>query len=163
MKKKIAILLLLLFYISALSACKSPEIVFEQDNIGEEVENTNALDKKLESMAEVEVKGKYDKNSETVTCVVTSVDLYTYVMDNMDELAALESEQLYDHLIQYASEEDSPKISTELEVPVEYYEEKLYADTSSFEYQDAIHGGLNSALTEMFILSIEAMEEAIGE
>lgn len=155
----------MIFSACIFSGCKNPEIVFNLENEeSESVKNQGyALDLELEQLANVEVKGRYNQNSETITCEITAPDMYTYVMNKVDILAEMDTEQLYEELLRYASDDTSSKRVIELELPVEYYDEKLYVDTSSFEYQDAVRGGLNSAMTELFIQSIKSMEERVME
>lgn len=159
------IMSIMIFSACIFSGCKNPEIVFNLENEeSESVKNQGyALDLELEQLANVEVKGRYNQNSETITCEITAPDMYTYVMNKVDILAEMDTEQLYEELLRYASDDTSSKRVIELELPVEYYDEKLYVDTSSFEYQDAVRGGLNSAMTELFIQSIKSMEERVME
>ena len=165
MKKKIKLVITMILCACMLSACNGLEIEFHQETGYSEdgATDANDLDLQLEQLADIKVIGKYSEKSKTVTCVITAPDLYTYIVGNMDALSKLDTEQLYEVLLDYAIDDKSPQIETELELPVEYYNEKLYVDTSSYEYQDAIHGGLNSALTELFIQSINEMQEIVTE
>ena len=144
-----------------LSSCRKTEVVFDQEETYSE--SGYALDKELTKFAEVKVKGSYSKNSETITCVVKAPNLYDYLLNNMEELSRLDDDQLYAQLLEYASDSTTPTLETEVEIPVVYADGKLCADTSSFEYQDAVAGGLHSAMTELFIQSIKDMKESVTQ
>ena len=169
MKKKIVILLFLLS-ISCITSCSKVEIVMdtELDKKGKNAgtssnSNTYDLDTQVANKAKVEFKEKYNKNSETVTCTVTAPDVYSYMMNNIDTLVELGEEDLYNNVLEYIKKEDCPTRTKEIELPVVYQDDKLIADTSSFEYQDAIHGGMNSAITELYILSIQSLEKSFEQ
>ncbi len=133
------------------------EILFGEKNEKEESETNYDLDAQIASMADVQVKGKYKKNDQTVVCEITAPDVYSYMMNNVDELNKLETKELYENILAYAKSEDCAKRTVEVEVPATYEDGKLVIDTNSVKYQDAVNGGMNSALTELYMKVIDEM------
>lgn len=110
------------------------------------------LDMQVADLSTIEIIGKYDKNSTSVTCKISAPDVYNYLMDNMESLMYMETEELYQNILMYIQNEKCKMRTVEIEIPVELQEDKLVLDTTSAKYQDAISGGMNSALTEIYIL-----------
>lgn len=163
--------LLLVMSVLVLTSCGSKEVdvVFksnttENDIIGIESDysifildteienNTYDLNVQVEKLATTEIIGKYGKDSTFVSCEITAPDVYSYLMNNMEILNELDTEQLYQNIMEYIKEEECPQRKVKVDIPAEYKDGKLVVDTESFEYQDAVTGGMNSALTELYLL-----------
>lgn len=120
------------------------------------------LDVQVAKFATTEIIGTYNKNSTSVTCKVTAPDVYSYLMNNMDLIEQLEIEELYQNILLYIQNEECDKRTVEIEVPAELQGNKLVIDTTYPKYQDAVNGGMNSALTEIYVLwllEVEGKEE----
>lgn len=150
------------------------EILFEDDDkeIYQEIAFGNVekpedtfydLDTRIEELADIEFVGDYNKNSTFVKCRISAPDVYTYITDNFDSLINMDSESLYNEIVGYIKDEKCPIRNVEVELSAVYDNNQLVVDTTSFEYQDAIHGGLNSALTEFYIQGISEIEDSLGE
>lgn len=135
------------------------EILFGEKTNEEESKEKYDLDAQIASMADVQVKGIYKKKDQTVVCKITAPDIYSYMMDNVDELNKLETKELYENILVYAQSEECAKRTVEVEVPATYENGKLVVDTSSVKYQDAVNGGMNSALTELYIKVVDEMSQ----
>ena len=131
------------------------EVVVEE-SIGEQIYD---LDVQVEKIATTEIVGEYDKESTSVICKVTAPNVYQYLMDNMQMLNELEVEELYQTIMQYIQSEECEKRIVEVELPAQLQDGKLVVDATTVEYQDAIHGGMNSALTEIYILFLSELEK----
>ena len=59
----------------------------------------------------------------------------------------------------YIQSEECGMRTVEIEVLAELQGDKLVIDTTSAKYQDAINGGMNSALTEIYVLWFMEMEK----
>lgn len=135
---------------------------FEEFITGESQDNEESkydLDVQVASFSKTEIIGKYDKDSTFVTCKVTAPDVYSYLMDNMESLMDMETEELYQDIMAYIQSEECKMRTVEIEVPAELQGDKLVIDTTSAKYQDAINGGMNSALTEIYVLWFMEMEK----
>lgn len=117
------------------------------------------LDVQVEKLATTEIIGEYDKESTSIICKVTAPNVYQYLMDNMQTLNELEVEELYQTIMQYIQSEECEKRIVEVELPAQLQDGKLVVDATTVEYQDAIHGGMNSALTEIYILFLLELEK----
>lgn len=147
---------ILLFLVTG---CTSVDIVF--DNQLETVESEQDgydLEKELSALSTVKFKGSYDKDSSSVVCEIQSPDIYSFLMDNMDSMMELDENELYIKIIEYAQKKDCPTRKVEVELPAHFENEKLVVETDSFEYQDAVTGGVNSALTEIYLKALEEMQ-----
>lgn len=125
----------------------------------EDEEQKYDLDVQVASFSKTEIIGKYDEDSTSVTCKVTAPDVYSYLMDNMESLMDMETEELYQDIMTYIQSEECKMRTVEIEVPAELQGDKLVIDTTSVKYQDAINGGMNSALTEIYVLWFMEMEK----
>ena len=134
-------------------------ILFGEETEQGKTENGYDLDAQIASMADVQIKGKYKRTDETVVCKITAPDVYSYLMNNIDELNHLEAEELYKKVLEYVKSADCTSRTVEVEVPATYEDGKLIVDTDSVIYQDAVNGGMNSALTEIYITIIREMEK----
>lgn len=117
------------------------------------------LDVQVANFSKTEIIGKYNKDSTSVICKVTAPDVYSYLMDNMEILMDMETEELYQNIMVYIQSEECGMRTVEIEVPAELQGDKLVIDTTSAKYQDAINGGMNSALTEIYVLWFMEMEK----
>jgi len=55
------------------------------------------------------IVGKYSKDSTFVMCEITAPDVYSYLMENMESLNALDTEKLYRNIMEYITTEDCPQ------------------------------------------------------
>lgn len=125
--------------------------------------STYSLDKEIQAYATVEYVGFYTKNSDTVKCRVTAPDLNTFIISNEEQLMQLEQEELYARLIEYIHDPESVSTTVELELPAASIDGQLVVASESFEFQDAIHGGLYSAMTQIYIQAFNEMIEFYKE
>lgn len=128
---------------------------FEEFITGEKQEDEEFkydLDIQVASFSKTEIIGEYDKDSKFVTCKVTAPDVYSYLIENTESLINMETEELYQNIMAYIQSKECKMRTAELEVPAKMQGNKLVIDTTSAKYQDAINGGMNSALTEIYVL-----------
>lgn len=117
----------------------------------------NDLLNRVYEQTEIDIIGSYTKNSELVEVNVVAPDIYGYVMDNLDILMNLEEEVLHDHIMEYIDNPDSPRREENIKLHAEFINDTLVVNTDTFEYQDAISGGLHSVMTDIYVEIISGM------
>lgn len=159
MIKRIGVALLCLMLL--MTGCSSVDIVLDNQLNSSESEQTGQdLERELSALSKIKFKGRYDKDSTSVICEIKAPDLYSYMTEHMDSLMELSEDDLYSNILEYAKSKDCPERKVEIELPAHFEDEKLIVDTNSFAYQDAVCGGINSALSEIYV---QIIQEAIGE
>ncbi|MDO5415792.1 MAG: hypothetical protein Q4F29_01210 [Lachnospiraceae bacterium] len=136
----------------------------EEVKTGEEAESGDAGPEsadyvnELSSLAEIRVKKV--KGGHAV-CEIEAPDVYSMVMEFAEQGMTFEDEeQLHQAIMEYVEEPECPKREQTVKVPVVKRDGSWYADTKSEEYQDAVTGGLYTAMNEM---AQKMLEEMIGQ
>lgn len=125
----------------------------------ESEENPYKLDEEIVKYSSVEFIGSYTKKSDVVKCRITAPNIHDYIMENEDQLLQLDTEEIYSQLINYVQESNFQMMTTDLDLTATYINKQLVVSSESFEFQDAIHGGLYSAMTEIYIQAFNEMIE----
>lgn len=126
----------------------------------EKTEENLDLENALSDVCKVNFEGKYSKKSTAVTCTFETADVYQYILENSEELMKMDEKKLYDSILDYAKDENSPRRTVTVELPAHFEEGKLVVETDSFEYQDAVTGGVNRALSELYA---QILQEELSE
>ncbi len=138
------------------------QFFFQNDALEtDETEEKYDLESKIIEKATIEFQEGYDKNSKTITCVITAPDVYSYIIDNEEMLLPLETEALYQTILDQFEGDAYAVRTVEVELPVAYQNGTLIVDTDSYEYKDAVSGGMYSALTDVYAKTIEILEEEL--
>ncbi len=137
--------------------------------VGESTINEKAADdkkydivKRIEEVSEINIKN-YNEKDGTATCEIKAPNLYTYVMDNLDDISAQSDEEAYLGIIEYLNSGDYATKVTEITAYATIEDNKLIIDDTSFEFQDAFHGGINSLMTDLVIFGLNEIAEVEGK
>lgn len=162
--KKLKIYILIMTIVILFSSCGKVELILDteidyaedleefKEFMGENNYNENYnFESFINEKANIVFNKDYKKDSKLVTCTITAPDVYSYIINNIEELSLLTEEELYNTLLGYFSNNNYETRQVTIEVPVEYKERKLIVDTNVFEYKDAISGGMYTALNEVYI------------
>lgn len=96
--------------------------------------------------------------SNELECEITYPDLQNYWIENQDDLIEMNDEELQNCLLSIC--ESGEKKTITLTFPAIYDDGYLLLDSSCFEYQDAMSGGLYSVVRDCYI---EMIEDALSE
>ena len=134
------------------------------DLVEREVEKNNEipntiLETAIEKRTKISFEGDIKQDTGKITCVIDALDVKSYLDDHEDELIILEEKQLIDTILSAIEEEDFPRKKVSLELSAIYENGKIIVDNKSFEYEDAVLGGLYSYLTDVYS---KALEEIVG-
>ena len=133
--------------------------VTKEDSVsGTNEEQQYAFDKKIEELSTIKVVS-YNNNDGTAICIIHAPDMYNYIMEKIDTIADQTDTETYELITKKMTEKDVKIRETEVVVNVLELDGSLILDDTSFEFQDAIHGGMNSVLTELIIKSIEELAD----
>ena len=165
--KKFVVAMIIVVGMYCLTACNSEkiEVILPNESktaiIGNDFstpESKKEFEEFITGKSQEAEEPKYDLDMQVAdlstieTCKISAPDVYNYLMDNMESLMYMETEELYQNILMYIQNEKCKMRTVEIEIPVELQEDKLVLDTTSAKYQNAISGGMNSALTEIYIL-----------
>ena len=118
------------------------------------------IDKRIEQESVVTVK-QYNEVDGSVVCEIKAPDIYSYVMDNIDTIYAQTEDETYEYIVSYLESRDYKLRTVEITVNAAMQDDKYIIDDMSFEFQDAIHGGLDTLMTELVIIGLQ--EESVEE
>lgn len=162
--KKLTKYITIIITVILISSCGKIEIVLDTEInhtkdleefkkfMGENDYNENYnFESFINEKANIVFNKDYKKDSKLVTCTITAPDVYSYIINNIEELSLLTEEELYNTLLEYFGNNNYETRQVTIEVPVEYKEGKLIVDTNVFEYKDAISGGMYTVLNEVYI------------
>ena len=93
-----------------------------------------------------------------VKCSITAPNLYDYMSHNIDDLMRLDEEDLYQRILTYIQSENVQMRTVEVNLRIVEEENQKFIDTDNFEYQDALLGGLNSFMTDIYVAALEDIE-----
>ena len=113
-------------------------------------EKSNRLEEEIEKKTEVTIENGYNQDTGTVTCKINAPDIYSYFQEHEEELMAIEEEQLLNKILLDMEDNNFPIREVSIELPAKVTDGKIIVDTSTYEYQDAVVGGLYSYLTELY-------------
>lgn len=140
------------------------KIVYGEEENETETESVNPFDleSKVQDFAVVTLADTYDKESMTVECSISAPDIYNYLISNEEELMRLDTEELYQRLLEECQKDDFPKREVTISLPVVESDGELLVDISGDEYKDATSGGMYSAINYVYVQMIQEMisEEA---
>lgn len=129
---------------------KKYDLLIEKMYGGEENEKKYDLKKIILEDAKVTFEGIHTIKDTSIKCKIESYDIYQYVMDNIETMKDFKNAEEYAEYMKKSIKDGNIKRTTkELELPVEYKDNKLIVNNYSDEYKDAILGGAYTLSNEL--------------
>ena len=116
------------------------------------------IDKKIEEVSEIRIID-YKEDEGTAVCDIKAPDIYSFVVGNIDVIDEQSDEETYDYLCSYLDNGDYKIRRSKITVDAIVDNNILIIDDTSYEFQDAIHGGINSLMTDFLINGLNDMSK----
>ncbi len=134
------------------SDVEKQRISFLQEVHGKKEENEKKYDLKeiILANSKVTFEGKHTIKDTSIKCKIEAYNIYQYAMDNIETIDNLGStEEFVEYMKESIKNGKIQRTTKELELPVEYKDNKLIVNNYSDEYNDAMLGGAYTLLSEL--------------
>ena len=101
----------------------------------------------------------YNSETGTVLCQINAPDIYSYFQTHENDLMEMDEEQLLATVKEAIGNEEFPRKEETIELPAEVIDGKVVVDNNSYDYQDAVTGGLYTYLTELYEKALQEVGE----
>ncbi len=168
---------LLFVMLYALSGCSKQKIVTSEEYLSEmgidnknikeyedfminedsdnEDENKGGLEKEIQKYAKIKFDYNSFQDTGTISCTITAPDVYSYLLLNEKTFLEMESEDIRTSIVDACKRGDLGEREVTIIIPARKEKEVIIVDTSNEEYTDAVTGGLYSAISDIYMKSMQ--------
>lgn len=134
---------------------KRYDLLMEEMYGGEKNEKKYDLKETILADSKVTFEGIHTIKDTSIKCKIEAYDIYSYVIDNIEIMKDFKNAEEYtEYMKKSIKDGDIKRTTRELELPVEYKDNKLIVNNYSDEYKDAMLGGAYTLSNELHTKSI---------